>query len=550
MAVPRPSRRPQHPGGPTVVAEPASYPRRRDVRAGAGAGAVAPREAEVRAEAVGGGPVEAARGHHASGLGDGFGRLVGLTILGAAVPGAGLYAAGRRVTGGLLLALDVLVVAAAAALLLSGRAVDVARRFVFHPGFLLAAAVAIVVVALVWVVVIVASHLALRRNALTGAQRALSVVLVTALMALVAVPAATAAQYTMTSRSLLQTVFGEDGRSGPGADVAAADPWADLPRVNVLLVGADTGDDRTGTRPDTVMVASIDTATGDTVLFSLPRQLEDIPFESGSAAAGAWPEACEANGAGGCLLNATWLFGEQYPELFPGAEDPGLAATREAAGSVVGLPIHYEAAIDLKGFEDLVNAMGGLTIDVPRDIPIGGGAILRNGVETGRKYPVTDWIRAGEDQKLDGYQALWFARSREGSDNNERMDRQRCVIDAAVREFDVVRLARAFPQLAASAEENLETDIAGSELNAFIELGQRVKAGSLRSLSFTSENIDTGNPDYAALQGLVQQALVPPAPAPAPPAPSSPGPAATPAPAPAPAQPVDPDQAVDTSTVC
>ena len=535
------------PRGSRVVAEPASYPRRRDVRVGAGAGGVAPREAEDAWDDRDA-PAEAARGRHASGLGDGFGRLVGLTILGAAVPGAGLWAAGRRVSGGLLLALDVLVVAAAAALLLSGRAVDVARRFVFQPGFLLAAAVAIVVAALVWVVVIVASHLALRRNALTGGQRALSVVLVTALMALVAVPAATAAQYTMTSRSLLQTVFGEDDRSGPGADTAAADPWADLPRVNVLLVGADTGDDRTGTRPDTLMVASIDTDTGDTVLFSLPRQLEDVPFTAGSEAAAAWPAACAANGAGGCFLNATWLFGEQHPELFPGAEEPGLAATREAVSSVVGLPVHYEAAIDLKGFEDLVDAMGGLTIDVPRDIPIGGGAILRNGVETGRKYPVTDWIRAGEDQTLNGYQALWFARSREGSDNNERMDRQRCVIDAAVREFDVVQLARAFPQLAASAEENLETDIAGSELNAFIELGQRVKSGSLRSLSFTSENIDTASPDYAALQGLVQQALVPPAPAPAPSAPSSPSAGATPAPAPAPT--ADPEQAVDTSTVC
>ena len=525
-----------------MVAEPMSYPRRRDVRT-----AEAPRAAAEPWDD----DAAAGRGRHATARGDGFARLVWLTILGAAVPGAGLWAAGRRITGGLLLALDVVVVAAAAALLLSGRAVDAARRFVFQPGFLLAAAVAIVAVALLWIVVIVASHLALRRERLTGGQRVLSVVLVTALMALVAVPAATAAQYTMTSRSLLQTVFGEDGRTGPGADTAAADPWADLPRVNVLLVGADTGDDRTGTRPDTIMVASIDTTTGDTVLFSLPRQLEDIPFESGSAAAQAWPDACEANGDGGCMLNATWLFGEQNPDLFPGADNPGLAATREAAGSVVGLPIHYDAVVDLKGFEDLVNAMGGLTIDVPRDIPIGGGT----NVATGRKYKITGWIRKGEDQTLDGYQALWFARSREGSDNNERMDRQRCVIDAAVREFDVLQLARAFPELAASAEKNLETDIAGSELNAFIELGQKVKAGSLRSLSFTEANTDTGNPDYAALQGLVQQALVPPAP-PAPPAPADPGTAAPTAPtapvvpAPAPEQPADPEQAVDTSEVC
>ena len=176
--------------------------------------------------------------------------------------------------------------------------------------------------------------------------------------------------------------------------------------------------------------------------------------------------------------------------------------------------------------------------DVPRDIPIGGGDILgASGRDTGRDYPVTGWIYQGENQRLDGYEALWFARSRQGSDNNERMDRQRCLISAAVDQFDVAKLARAFPALAASAERNIQTDITAKQLPAFIELGQRVKAAPLRSLSLTSANIDTADPDYAQVRSLVLQALVPPEPAPAATAPS-----ATASPSAAPSASADPSE--------
>ena len=72
-------------------------------------------------------------------------------------------------------------------------------------------------------------------------------------------------------------MFDEDAgalASGDEIQPEEVDPWAGTPRVNVLLLGGDAGPDRRGLRTDTVILASIDTATGNAVLFSLPRNLE------------------------------------------------------------------------------------------------------------------------------------------------------------------------------------------------------------------------------------------------------------------------------------
>ncbi|MBF5083101.1 LCP family protein [Quadrisphaera sp. INWT6] len=573
-----------------TVTEPGSYPRRRDVRdartspggrparpaaadapRGATATAVrtpAPRRPVDGAEGTGttrgpaAGPTEGAgdvslihagddpRGRHASGAGEGFTRLVLLTVLGAAVPGTGLIAAGRRVSGWLVLLPVLAAVGALLAVVGTGRLVPLAQRVVFDPQAMLVVAVGALALAAVWALVIVTSHASLRsevtRGGLTRAQRLASLLLVTALVAVVAAPSATAARYAMANRSLLMNVFGHDSDGGTGPNTAAADPWADVPRVNVLLLGADTGSDRVGTRPDTIIVASIDTKTGSSTLLSLPRQLEDVPFPEGSKAQALWPTACKEDGTGGCMLNAVYLFGSLHPDLFGGTangNDPGIEATKQAVAEATGLPISYEVKVDLEGFQQLVDAMGGITLNVPRDIPIGGGTNL----ETGGKYKITGWIEEGPDQKLDGYHALWFARSREGSDNDDRMRRQQCVISAAVQQYDVAQLAAKFPALASAAEQNIQTDIPYGELSAFVDLGQRVKGGDLRALSFTKDNISTGNPDYAALRQLVADAI---APAPAATAAVTATTSVTPAPAPSPSATASADQAVDPTTTC
>ncbi len=91
---------------------------------------------------------------------------------------------------------------------------------------------------------------------------------------LVIAPAATAVRYLTIQHDVITVLT--DGGNGANEDDANA--WADKPRVNVLLLGSDAGDDRIGVRTDSMMVASIDTDTGDTVLFGLPRNLEHVPI--------------------------------------------------------------------------------------------------------------------------------------------------------------------------------------------------------------------------------------------------------------------------------
>jgi LCP family protein required for cell wall assembly len=490
--------------------------------------------------------------------GDGFGPLVAFTTLGAVVPGAGLVAAGRRRLGWALVTLFALGLLLLAVVALSGRAADVGLAVATRPNALLLVAGVVVAVAVVWCLVVVGSFLALRRHRLTVPQRLLSAALVASLLGIIALPSATAARYAMAQRSLVLTVFDESGperEAGLAApDTESKDPWADTPRINVMLLGSDAGTDRIGTRPDTIVVASIDTHTGDTVLFSLPRNMERVPFPEGTPGDEEFPKGFYCPGHQECLINGIWSWAEANSDLFPGEQEPGLAATRQAVGEALGLQIDYYALVNLQGFEDVVDAIGGLRMDVERKIPIGGGTNQL----TGGKYPITGWIHPGR-QTLDGYHALWYARSREGSDDYDRMARQRCVIAAVREQAEPVKLAKAFPRLAASAERNVETDIRASELDAFVELAQRVQKGTLRSLPFTNEVINPANPDYEAIQELVQQAIDPPPPATASPSPSGSAEPTTPTPtetetgsgdtgadAPNP----DPEQAVAVDEVC
>ena len=146
-------------------------------------------------------------------------------------------------------------------------------------------------------------------------------------------------------------------------------------------------------------------------------------------------------------------------------------------------------------------------------------------------------IEPGQNQHLDGYRALWFARSRLSTDDYDRMRRQRCVIGAIVSQAQPAKVAEAFPTLAKAAKTNISTDIQQADLSAWVDLSLRVKKGhSVRSLTFTPNVIGTTvNPNFDKIRELVQQALKPPPkPTPAPSASASAGATAGASPTPKP----------------
>jgi LCP family protein required for cell wall assembly len=444
--------------------------------------------------------------------GTGFSRVLLWTVLGALVPGSGLIAAGRRWAGVVVLLAIGLGAGALAGFALLGNPLKKGLSLAFDPQLLLIVAVSAIVIAIAWAAVIVVTNWQLRRRSLlsTG-QGVASWLLVAVLVVAIGLPAYEVSHYALIQRGVVtsDSIFQGNTDTGTDADSAAAkpnltkaDPWADKPRVNVLLIGSDAGEDRTGIRPDTMILASINTKTGNTVLFSLPRSLQRATFPVGTPGHDAWPDGywCADQS---CLLNAVWTWAEDAPG-YQKYKNPGLKATEDVVSGVTGLKVDTYVMLNLRGFRDFVDAIGGLTVDVHERLPIGGDG---NPLSPIYHVATGGYIEIGNNQHLSGYKALWFARSRWASDDYQRMQRQRCVIGDVVDQADPVKLARGFPKIAKTLKKNLSTGISTSDLSAWVDLSLRVQGAKVTSLPFTNKVINTVHPDIPAIHRLVSATI-------------------------------------------
>lgn len=292
-------------------------------------------------------------------------------------------------------------------------------------------------------------------------------------------------------------------------------------RYNVLLLGGDAGTGREGLRPDSMTIASVDAATGKTVLLSLPRNLEDIEFPADSPMKKLYPGKFECPNHE-CLLNAVYTKAMEHKELYPGVKDPGAKATSEAIEWVTGLDINYYALIDLNGFKSLIDAVGGVKIDVLKRVPVGGGS-----TEVGR------YIEPGKAVHMNGQNALWYARSRHDSTDYERMARQKCVMNAMLNQLDPVTVMTKFQSIAGAGKEIVETDIPTQEMDRLMTLVLKARQTKVMSVSFVPPLVQPGQPDFGVIRRTVAEKIArsegrtPP--------PAAQPPAQAPAPAPAPA---------------
>jgi LCP family protein required for cell wall assembly len=264
-------------------------------------------------------------------------------------------------------------------------------------------------------------------------------------------------------------------------------------RYNVLLLGGDSGKDRWGLRPDSITVASIDADTGRTILFGLPRNMLNFPFAKGSVMAEQFPHGYDCGVE--CELNslATWALDNK--QLFKGYANPGVEATTEAVEGITGLSINYYAMVNLQGFRSMVEALGGLTLNVRDRIPIGGIG-----------GPVTGYIEPGV-QKLNGFETLWFARSRSSADDYSRMARQKCVMNALLQQMSPQTVVLKFEGIAKASEKLVTTDLPASELGRFAELAMKARSQPVSTVSFVPPAISTGNPDVDKIHAMVAAAV-------------------------------------------
>lgn len=440
-------------------------------------------------------------------------RRAAAALASATVPGLGQLLNGRRrlarwfaVPALLLLTVVVVVVATRSPARLFAAIVSPTA---------MAALLALNVVLLGWRLAAVA-HAFFDRRYPARSGRAGAAGLVLALAAVV-VPHGLANAWGTSAQATFAHVFGGDRDAGPGQLVAASrpEPGPD-DRLTILLVGIDAAAPGATPMTDAMVVVSVDPVGASVTVLSLPPDLARVPLADGNVF--------------GPKLSSLMAYADRHPEDFP---EGGLRALQGAVGALLGIEVHYGARLDYRGFVELVDALGGLDVDVARGFQApsyDGLGINPDGVQ--------GWAVAAGPNHFDGWEALAYARVRlaPGEDEVTRAGRQQAIL-LALRDrlgtegsllWSLPGLVTAFgdlvttnlptarlPDLAAIVEEMDPDAVVGAVLQAPL-----VVAGGSDPVAGT-----TLVPDHAAILAVAKMLFPEPGVAPQPwPAPRPTGP--------------------------
>ena len=128
---------------------------------------------------------------------------------------------------------------------------------------------------------------------------------------------------------------------------------------------------------------------------------------------------------------------------------------------------------------------------------------------SGNPVEIDEWIEPGT-QKLDGFHALWYARSRFESSDYDRMSRQRELQEAILAQTNPTNVLTKFQAVAAAGSQVVKTDIPQSMLGYFVTLASKTKSLPINSLNLTPDNdVDPTDPDYDYIREMVDAALAP-----------------------------------------
>ena len=230
--------------------------------------------------------------------------------------------------------------------------------------------------------------------------------------------------------------------------------WGGSSRLNVLLLGIDHRDDEPidGSRSDTMMVVSIDPPSKSVVMISFPRDLwVTIPGHYNQR------------------INAAHVMG-------------GPALVSRTVEANFGIPIHHFARIDFRGFEQIVDALDGVIVDVERTIK-------------DDEYPTEDYgvmrifIPPGP-QLMDGKLALQYARSRHSENDFGRARRQQRLLLAMRDRGLQLKILPKVPSLIGLVQRTIQTDIGVTDMLALARLGSEVERDRVKTIVVDSTLAD------------------------------------------------------------
>ncbi|WP_067175623.1 LCP family protein [Microtetraspora niveoalba] len=422
--------------------------------------------------------------------------LIGWTALSVVLPGAAHIRSGWKRTGYALLGAYAVLLAVMGAVAVNADA-HLAGRALNWLGLITVVTAA---AGVAWFALVIHSFVVLRPQGLPRTAQVLTGLVAGTLSVAVALPFALAAQFVAESERTIDKVFaapaGPLAPVVPGGRLAASDPWGGRDRVNVLLLGGDWGNDRTGMRTDSLNVASVDVRTGNTVLLGLPRNLEHVPFPPGSPMARRFPTGFTLPeyrpGWRDDLLFGVWQYAEDHPEIFGGRRHMGAETLKETVGYILGIRIDWYTLVNIWGFAKIIDALGGLVLTVDNDIVYG-------------KY--NEGLIPAGTRRLSGADALWFARSRTNSDDFTRMRRQRCVFSALLDQADPATVLSRFTRIATEARKMFHTDIPRSMLEDLVPLAVKAKNARVTSVQFMPPLISTSAPDWEQIRFLTAKAI-------------------------------------------
>jgi len=220
--------------------------------------------------------------------------------------------------------------------------------------------------------------------------------------------------------------------TAPPPTATPSAPAAGAP-VTVLLLGSDQRPGETDpARTDAIMVARIDPETHRIALLSLPRDLwVTIP------------------GYGQARINAAHVWGIIYND-----PEGGMGLARKTVSNLLGIPIDYVVYIDFQGFIGAIDSLGGVTVDVEKELYDEQFPTMDYG------YTVAHFLPGA--QEMDGATALMYSRIRHPDSDFARMRRQQAVLAGVLttlRQQNMLQELASLEHLTAALRGYVKTDM-------------------------------------------------------------------------------------------
>lgn len=288
---------------------------------------------------------------------------------------------------------------------------------------------------------------------------------------------------------------------GP-VDVSSLASWRDRiekapveGRTNVLLLGGDAGPGRWSLRTDSINLVSIDPLSGDVAIIGLPRNLYGAPMPTGF-------EEKFPNGFND-LLNAVYTWGtanpEQVEQIIGRSDEPGALLISKVVEELTGERVDAFVLVDMQGFIEVVDALGGVTVYVPKDLTAPGNV-------PGGKHPVSD-MKEGWNH-MDGTDALSYSRARSDDSDYWRMGRQRCLLANLAAQNPPQQVLTGWRDFSQAIRENVTTNLDPTRLLELVE-SARSLGGDSRSLALVPPTVPSRNWDLQTIHRLVRDTIYP-----------------------------------------